>query len=198
MIIEDNRDAISDGTSGLVSQCTHADSIVNENCIHRDILIRNRAAALLVSNGLILVQRQEGDDFWALPGGKIEVGESSEQALMRELREELDWAPKRTRLVCVAENMFEHGGLQYQQYGFYYEIAATQLWRRQGSPSPGREFRAQEHQLIFAWQRRANIAAFDVRPTFLQSLYAAKSPRVVHRVNGFEPNMRFKKGVQAR
>jgi 8-oxo-dGTP diphosphatase len=50
-------------------------------------------AAVIESGGTILVcQRRRGDTFgllWEFPGGKVEPGETSEQALARELQEEL-------------------------------------------------------------------------------------------------------------
>jgi 8-oxo-dGTP diphosphatase len=51
------------------------------------------AAALVDTEGRVLVQRRpEGvahAGLWEFPGGKIELGESPEAALVRELREEL-------------------------------------------------------------------------------------------------------------
>ena len=51
-------------------------------------------AALIVRDGKVLcaqrpVDKQEGG-LWEFPGGKIEVDESPEQALKREIQEELD------------------------------------------------------------------------------------------------------------
>jgi 8-oxo-dGTP diphosphatase len=50
-------------------------------------------AALIEADGTILVcQRRRGDTFelmWEFPGGKLQAGETPEQALARELREEL-------------------------------------------------------------------------------------------------------------
>jgi 8-oxo-dGTP diphosphatase len=55
------------------------------------------ACALLDSDGRVLIARRpEGKahaGFWEFPGGKIEAGESPEQALIRELREELGVEP---------------------------------------------------------------------------------------------------------
>lgn len=50
-------------------------------------------AAIIKKDGRIFAtQRGYGDwkDYWEFPGGKLEAGETREQALMREIREELD------------------------------------------------------------------------------------------------------------
>ena len=50
-------------------------------------------AAVIVDHGRVFAtQRGYGDwkDYWEFPGGKIESGETPEEALRREIREELD------------------------------------------------------------------------------------------------------------
>jgi len=55
--------------------------------------VRLVAAALILRNGQVLVCQRRPDQpmalKWEFPGGKIEAGESPEQALKRELEEEL-------------------------------------------------------------------------------------------------------------
>lgn len=50
------------------------------------------AAIIRRGNEIFATQRGYGEfkDWWELPGGKIEPGESPQQALVREIREELD------------------------------------------------------------------------------------------------------------
>ena len=51
------------------------------------------SAAIICDSGRIFAtQRGYGDwkDYWEFPGGKIEPGETPEEALRREIREELD------------------------------------------------------------------------------------------------------------
>ncbi len=52
--------------------------------------IKVAAAVLVDDGGRTLVVRKRGTHFFMQPGGKIDAGETPEQALVRELREELD------------------------------------------------------------------------------------------------------------
>lgn len=54
----------------------------------------NVTAAILIKDGLILIAKRKASDAlsnkWEFPGGKIEKGESSEDCLIRELKEEFN------------------------------------------------------------------------------------------------------------
>ncbi|WP_404275288.1 NUDIX domain-containing protein [Exiguobacterium undae] len=54
--------------------------------------MRHRACAALIENGRILMVRLETNDrsFWTLPGGGLEEHESFEQAVIREVQEEVN------------------------------------------------------------------------------------------------------------
>lgn len=53
--------------------------------------IRVVAAIIKQDNKILATQRGYGEfkDFWEFPGGKIETGETKQQALLREIKEEL-------------------------------------------------------------------------------------------------------------
>lgn len=65
------------------------------------------ACALVDADGRVLIaQRPEGKSMaglWEFPGGKIEAGETPEEALIRELEEELGII---TQLACLAPLTF--------------------------------------------------------------------------------------------
>jgi 8-oxo-dGTP diphosphatase len=60
-------------------------------------------AVLLSDNAVLLVKRKNlpYKDMWALPGGFVEYGETTEEAVAREVREETGIEMKITRLVGV-------------------------------------------------------------------------------------------------
>ena len=63
-------------------------------------------AAVLVRDGRVFAtQRGYGEfkDKWEFPGGKMEAGEGREEALRREIREELDAEIAVGKLLCAVE-----------------------------------------------------------------------------------------------
>jgi ADP-ribose pyrophosphatase YjhB (NUDIX family) len=127
-------------------------------------IIRGRACAIIRQVGRILLNRFGGDSFWALPGGAVELGEFSTDALVREMREELGVTVEIGRLVWMVENLFEYRGTSYTEYGFYYEAA----WPLPAPQIVEDEFVGQEPDQFFRWVRNEDIAAFDFRPTVLR------------------------------
>lgn len=76
--------------------------------------LRFVAAALIVRGGEVLICQRRPDQpmglQWEFPGGKIEPGESAEQALARELDEELGIQAKIGSLVTHIRHNYRHGG----------------------------------------------------------------------------------------
>jgi 8-oxo-dGTP pyrophosphatase MutT (NUDIX family) len=58
-----------------------------------DCLYRVAVKAAIIKDRKILLVHEKGDEWWSLPGGGIDQGESTDQALRRELSEELGVAP---------------------------------------------------------------------------------------------------------
>ncbi len=72
----------------------------------RRIVLVAACALIDTDNRILLAQRPEGKTLaglWEFPGGKLEPGETPEEALVRELAEELGIA---TRVACLAPLTF--------------------------------------------------------------------------------------------
>ena len=63
------------------------------------------AAIIRKENKIFATQRGYGEwkDWWEFPGGKIEAGETAEEALKREIREELSTEISLDKLLCTVE-----------------------------------------------------------------------------------------------
>ena len=76
--------------------------------------LRFVAAALIVREGQVLIGQRRPDQVmalkWEFPGGKIEPGESPQQALARELHEELGIQAVVGPAVIRVRHNYRHGG----------------------------------------------------------------------------------------
>ena len=66
-----------------------------------------RAAAVLIENSRILLVKQEVTPtrHWSLPGGKLDIGETLEQCLKREMKEETGLDIRLKELVYVTDRI---------------------------------------------------------------------------------------------
>jgi 8-oxo-dGTP diphosphatase len=79
------------------------------------------STAALIRNGdrLLFIRRPPGgalSECWELPGGKVDAGELPEEALARELMEELRLEAEVGP--CLGEASFEHAGEEFALLGF--------------------------------------------------------------------------------
>lgn len=79
-----------------------------------------RAAAIFLHQGHVLLHHTAEDGLWALPGGRVEFGETGEAALRRELAEELSAPIDVGALQWVVENQFTYEGRPHHEVGLYY------------------------------------------------------------------------------
>ena len=81
-----------------------------------------RIVGVAIHNDSVLLHRANDEPFWTLPGGRAEHGETAEQTIAREMREELDTDVQVGRLLWIVENFFEFGGVNYHELALYFAI----------------------------------------------------------------------------
>jgi 8-oxo-dGTP diphosphatase len=102
---------------------------------------------------VLIAQRPEGKSLaglWEFPGGKLEIGESPEDALIRELSEELGIS---TKTACLAPLSF--ASHSYDNFHLLMPLYVCRKW--QGIP------RAKEHQAL-KWVRPQALRDYPMPP----------------------------------
>ena len=87
-----------------------------------DYKLNVRAAGVMIHNGKVLVHKNVNSDYYALIGGRVEIGESSEDTIKREIKEELGKDIKIKEYISTIENFFEIKGSKYHEIMFVYGI----------------------------------------------------------------------------
>src|SRR5262249_7447430 len=72
----------------------------------------------------VLCQLASKEDFWFLPGGRAELGESASATLLREMQEELGVEMKIERLLYIVENFFIDPDDTWHELGLYFLMTA--------------------------------------------------------------------------
>ncbi len=119
----------------------------------RSIVLVSAVALIDVDGRVLLAQRPTGksmEGLWEFPGGKVEAGETPEQALIRELQEELGidtWES------CLAPLTFASHG--YDDFHLLMPLFACRKWK--GAPA------AKEGQKL-AWVRPNKLRDYPMPP----------------------------------
>ena len=80
-----------------------------------------RAAAVIIHNNKILMHKNVNKDHYGLIGGRVEIGESSEETVKREIKEELNKEIEITGYISTVENFFTMNGKKYHEILFIYK-----------------------------------------------------------------------------
>lgn len=119
----------------------------------RSILLVTAVALVDADNRVLLQKRPEGKalaGLWEFPGGKVDVGESPEQALIRELREELGIDVRES---CLAPLTFASHA--YDRFHLLMPLYLCRQWKGLLAPREGQEI---------AWVAPNRLNAYPMPP----------------------------------
>lgn len=109
-----------------------------------------RVCAIIISDGKILAMHDDRSPYYYLPGGRVAIGETAENAVVREVREELGITAKIVRPLWLNQAFFTEDvdKLHYHELCLYFlmDIADTDLLSR------GKAFTSQEGQRTHAFE----------------------------------------------
>ena len=87
-----------------------------------DYKLNIRAGVIIIHNNKVLVHKNINSDHYALLGGRVKIGENSEETVKREVIEETGKEIEITGYISTIENFFEMKGRKYHEIMFVYKI----------------------------------------------------------------------------
>ena len=80
-----------------------------------------RTGIMIIKDNKILLHKNDNKDNYCLPGGGVKFLESSEEAIIREIKEETGLDIKVDSFVSTIENIFEKDGIKFHEVYFIYK-----------------------------------------------------------------------------
>lgn len=128
-----------------------------------------RVGAIIIYDGRILTMRDEHSPYRYLPGGRVKMGETAEEAVKRELLEELFVTPEIIRPLWLNQAFFteETDNIRFHELCVYFlmDISGTELPR-----SGGFKLKEKAHTNDFMWLELERLRDEYFYPLFLKEV----------------------------
>lgn len=128
---------------------------------------RYRAAAIIIEDGCVLLASNDKESYYYSVGGGINVGETAEEAVIREVFEETGRKYEVERLVFIHENFFEESegglkGLKCHDVSFYF------LMKSRGTKELERDHLVGGVHEYMNWIPIKDLHKYKAYPTFFK------------------------------
>ncbi len=122
-----------------------------------------RTVGVLAKDGKILVQRDKNGTEYALPGGHIKIGETLEDGLIREYKEETGVDIQVKRLLWSEECFWEWNGKQAHNIAFYFSVEGE-------IPDTGEFVSHKDNSdVVIGWMDIEKLKDITIYPKFLKT-----------------------------
>lgn len=135
---------------------------------------RYRAAAIIIEEGAICFMSSPSEDYHYSVGGAVQFGETTEEAVLREIIEETGQQYEIDRLVCFHENFFSNSngvlrGLDCHEICLYYLMKPK-----------GKQFQGQIEDETVHWIPIQELENHRVFPTFIPQILKGLDMGIQH------------------
>lgn len=145
-----------------------------------------RVCGILEHKNKYLAVKIMQNEFYCLPGGHAEIGEDTNEAVLREMREELGFEVEIKRLAGIAQNLFKtKKGELLHELGYYYIVKAKDESQvKEENYEIIENDKGELKKLRFSWLTKEELETSDFRPTFVKDMLASNG--MLHVINKFD------------
>jgi mutator protein MutT len=127
--------------------------------------------AFVLRQGKLLLEKRGNEPAkgqWTIPGGVVEVGESLEDALKREIEEEIGLKAEKAKLIDVVDQVHldKQGKIEYHYVIIDYVVTA------EGEPKPASDAEK------LRWVQLDQVESYDLTPSFRR--FFVKNKKKLH------------------
>ena len=151
-----------------------------------------RIGGIVLHQGRVLFQNATLDPrgpFWFLPGGRAEIGESSEETLAREMMEELHLPVTVERPLFLVENFFTEREIAHHELGLYFLMHFPDDAYIYHTPGPFIYHDDQDDSpMIFDWVPLTSLKEEIIYPPFFAHALQSLPDHLTHIINNNLPS----------
>lgn len=125
-----------------------------------------RVAGLIIKDDKLLTVNICDNGFYCLPGGHIHLGESSLDAIKREMVEEVELSCKDAKLLALVENFFVGKGKKFHEVCYFYLYQPNEDVKSEDYTRIEND-EGELKNLEFKWIKLDELDKFDFRPNVL-------------------------------
>lgn len=135
-----------------------------------------RAAALIINNNQLLVIKHDNFDCFYTIGGRVNINETSTDAVIREVREETGYLLSVDRLVYIQERFYNINNTHHHEVVFFYLMKSADVRIENESCTDH-----QEEKLY--WIHIDELQNINLVPAFLQIALTNIHKEIIHIVS---------------
>ena len=137
-----------------------------------------RVSALIENKGRYLLEKSIKTDFLNMPGGRVHAGESTLDAIKRELKEELKLENVEPKLIKISEQFFVFDNTKYHELNFVYYVKL----KNNNPLAQSDNIQNYDNQTqTMVWIKMKDLNKYKILPEFIYNI--KKSRKISHLVN---------------
>ena len=139
-----------------------------------------RVNGICIKENKIFLSKLKTDKYWTFVGGKVEFNEATDNAILREYKEEVGVNLQIDKFIALIENFFDLQGDSWHQYIFFYQLK---------DDNNVLEFFEGEREVednknaIYKWFDLAEISDVPIKPDCSREILKNITSKIQHYIN---------------